>query len=130
MRKQLRSNFWEATAGSSGDTNLEKIQLLAILLRNSAPCVDFVLGPFDHGVSAVGKSDRIPTQEMMSARGHRKAQYRRGMRRFASSDAPARTRRPRHRTLDAGDRKFRTPLVKLLDKLSHISKEAFHADFP
>jgi hypothetical protein len=32
--------------------------------------------------------------------------------------------------LDAGDKKFRTPLVKLLDKLSRISKETFHADFP
>ena len=26
--------------------------------------------------------------------------------------------------------KFRTPLAKLLDKLSRISKEIFHADFP
>jgi len=32
--------------------------------------------------------------------------------------------------LDAGDKKFSTPLVKLLDKLSRISKETFHADFP
>jgi hypothetical protein len=32
----------------------------------------------------------IPTQAMMSARAHRKAHYRLGMRRFASFDAPAR----------------------------------------
>ncbi len=32
--------------------------------------------------------------------------------------------------LDAGDKKFRTPLVKRLDTLSRISKETFHADFP
>jgi hypothetical protein len=32
--------------------------------------------------------------------------------------------------LDASDKKFTTPLFKLLDKLSRISKEIFHADFP
>jgi hypothetical protein len=36
----------------------------------------------------------------------------------------------RHSNLDARDKKFRTPPVTLRDKLSRISKETFHADFP
>jgi hypothetical protein len=68
---------------------------------------------------------------MMSAKGRVKAQYRLGSRRsrvfrFSGNNALQRG----IPALDAGDKKFRTPLVKRLDKLSRISKETFHADFP
>jgi len=68
---------------------------------------------------------------MMPARDHVKAQYRLGLRRFCvfprfGKNSPQRG----IPALQAGDKKFRTPLGKLLDKLSRISKETFHAGFP
>ena len=45
---------------------------------------------------------------------------------------PYRYGRPvcRDQGVDSRYKNFRTPLIKLLDKLSRISKETFHADFP
>jgi hypothetical protein len=68
---------------------------------------------------------------MMSAKGRVKAQYRLGSRRSCVFRCSGNNSLQRGiPALDARDKKFRTPLDKLLDKLSRISKETFHADFP